>query len=252
MDSPLRHLQMMLRNMALLAQEFDGSHRSINVIHALIDNFDSRILQQFLPGTFSRAFSSVFDIAKESSAPVIKYSDVYKDDYCHVNVFGLLRAGQRIPLHDHPDQHAIMKVFQGSLKVRSYSIVEYDENGTELNLDEEHMFHSRYPPQDSILVRYEGETVLSSRGGQHSAWLGERKGNLHEVICLEPHTYFCDFFFPNSPYCYYYRPDPSITEPLAVGSPIVMQRICCPSDFITEKLDFPSVPAFRFGVVDSD
>lgn len=248
MDPPIRHLQMMIRRLAALARGFDGSNEAIGVIHSVIASFDSNVLRHFLPGTFSRAFNSMFD--KESSSSAIRYADIYKDGYCHVNLFGLLRPGLRIPLHDHPDQHAVMKVFQGSVKVRSYSIVEYDENGMELNLDEDHIFHSRFPPADSIQVRYEGETLLSSRSGQHSAALGMRKGNIHEVISLEPHTYFCDFFFPNTPYCYYYCPEQPITEPLVPGQPIVMQRIRCPSDFHCEKIDFPSFPEFNFTPTD--
>ncbi|CCD72445.1 Cysteine dioxygenase [Caenorhabditis elegans] len=235
MDSPARHLQMAIRKIALLSRSFDGSAESINIIQSIVNNFDSRIFQRLIPGRISRVIQT---LRKETSG--IRYADVYQDDYCHVNTFGLLKSGLKIPLHDHPNQHAVMKVYQGSVKIRSFSIIDCDESDD----DDEGGGAASSSSASPVRVRYEGEIVLSSGSEQqHSAVLGPRNGNIHEVTSLEPHTYFCDFFIANSPNCNYYRVDES-SEPLVAGKSAILNRIRCPSDFYCDIMDFPSFEKF--------
>ncbi|KAF1752563.1 hypothetical protein GCK72_019118 [Caenorhabditis remanei] len=239
MENPTRVLQMMIRRIAMLSKRFDGSPESVSIIHSVVANFDSNVLQQFLPNRFSRAVNTMFESTIKDSSGGIQYADVYKDEYCHVNTFGLSRPGLKIPLHDHPDQNAVMKVFQGSVKIRSFTILDEKSAGSE----EKEVSTSRQEI-DQIRVRYEGETVLSSRSGEiHSAVLGPKNGNIHEVVALEPHTYFCDFFFPVTPSCHYYVPVQ--LEPLVAGQTLVLQQIPCPRSFICDNMDFPSFQKFN-------
>ncbi|CAI2354275.1 unnamed protein product [Caenorhabditis sp. 36 PRJEB53466] len=152
--------------------------------------------KQFIPGRLSRAVRSVLDTTIKPSSGIY-YADVYQDEYCHINAFGLTKVGSRIPLHDHPSQHAVMKIFRGSVKIRSFTVIpdeEKDSDDSDASSTKGH-----------LNARYEGETVVSSDSEPHWAVLEPTKGNIHEVICLEQHTYFCDFFVPNTPVCYYYR-----------------------------------------------
>lgn len=223
----------------MLSKRFDGSQESVNIIYSVVANFDSNVLQQFLPNRFSRAVNTMFESTIKNSSCGIQYADVYKDEYCHVNTFGLSRPGLKIPLHDHPDQNAVMKVFQGSVRIRSFTILDEKSEGKE----EEESSSSRRDT-DQIRVRYEGETVLSSRSGElHSTVLGPKNGNIHEVIALEPHTYFCDFFFPVTPSCHYYVPVQF--EPLVTGQTLVLQQIPCPRSFICDNMDFPTFQKFN-------
>uniref|UniRef100_A0A1I7TYM2 2-aminoethanethiol dioxygenase n=1 Tax=Caenorhabditis tropicalis TaxID=1561998 RepID=A0A1I7TYM2_9PELO len=225
MDSPKRQLKTVLRRLASLASQFDGSQGSINSIHSVMENMDPSILQHFLPGPFTRLVSPILESRESTSG--IRYADIYKDDHCLVNTFGLLKSGLKIPLHDHPNQNAVMKVYQGSVAIRSFTLVNQNLDST----------------NRSILVEYEGELILSSKSDQQTAVLGPKKGNIHEVVSLEPHTYFCDFFFPNTPECFYYRPDRPI-ETFTIGQEITLIRTRCPRDFFCDPMNFPSFPEF--------
>lgn len=83
------------------------------------------------------------------------------------------KSGLKIPLHDHPNQHAVMKVYQGSVKIRSFSIIDCDESDD----DDEGGGAASSSSASPVRVRYEGEIVLSSGSEQqHSAVLGPRNG----------------------------------------------------------------------------
>lgn len=55
-------------------------------------------------------------------APVT-YVGIWEDDHFSMSIF-VLKPGTRLPLHDHPGMHGLIRVIHGHLNVYSYSLVE--------------------------------------------------------------------------------------------------------------------------------
>ncbi|CAB3397880.1 unnamed protein product [Caenorhabditis bovis] len=115
--------------------------------------------------------------------PAVQYTDIYRDDFIHGNIFGLMKKGNKVPLHDHPNMSGVMKVITGSILLRTYSILQTirDEGN---------------PWGRNAIVRFDGEKIISSRDQVHSTFLDAQRGNIHEVIALEDNSYFLDVFLP--------------------------------------------------------
>ncbi|KAI5645643.1 hypothetical protein NE865_02310 [Phthorimaea operculella] len=48
------------------------------------------------------------------------YVEVYQDDLINMSIF-VLRPGFKMPLHDHPHMHGLLKVIAGAVNIRSFS-----------------------------------------------------------------------------------------------------------------------------------
>ncbi|XP_063232314.1 2-aminoethanethiol dioxygenase [Bacillus rossius redtenbacheri] len=55
-----------------------------------------------------------------SRRPPVTYIEVYEDADVTIGIF-VLKAGARLPLHDHPRMHGVLKVLLGTVAVQSYS-----------------------------------------------------------------------------------------------------------------------------------
>ena len=158
-------------------------------------------------------------------------ADVYADADVCASVFGMLRAGGRIPLHDHARSYGFIRVLRGRVRIRSYSWLPADEERALVNA-------ARSLPLNTWPLRYEGEgrtwSVARARLGdvcQRSASAcpiaGERTfdasgvgrasavaalspcaGNVHEVEALDDGTAFFDLLVPgyaNASDCRYFE-----------------------------------------------
>lgn len=53
----------------------------------------------------------------------VGYMEVFKDKYVMINVF-VFKQFSKIPLHDHPLMHGVLKVLSGKVKLTSYSLTD--------------------------------------------------------------------------------------------------------------------------------
>lgn len=97
--------------------------------------------------------------------------DVFTTDpMFHASVFGL-KAGETIPLHDHPELDVITKVLRGRIRVRTFEWVDADD----------------------LVARELGESVISQ--DDDALVLRKSPGTLHMVTAIEA-TVFLDLFAP--------------------------------------------------------
>ena len=97
--------------------------------------------------------------------------DVFTTDPAfHASVFGL-RAGETIPLHDHPDLDVITKVLRGRIRVRTLEWID----------------------AASLTARERGEVVIGHE--DDALVLRKLPGTLHTVTAIEA-TAFLDLFAP--------------------------------------------------------
>lgn len=139
-------------------------------------------------------------------APVT-YISIWADEWFTMGIF-VLKNNTRLPLHDHPGMHGLVKVIYGSVTVRNYSNV--DKNTLdEAACAEVAAFERRYA-RDVTVVRevHAGVTVDTS---SDVVTLDPDNGNYHEIRATNGPAAFLDLLSP--PYddspgsrpCSYYK-----------------------------------------------
>lgn len=84
---------------------------------SLVSSVSQTLLQIDLPD----------NTALESMEAPVFYADVYESNQIHTCLFGFKRAGNQIPLHNHPNMYGFIKVIRGSVQIRSYSWLNVEE-----------------------------------------------------------------------------------------------------------------------------
>lgn len=132
------------------------------------------------------------DAAGIYSRSGIAFQDVYSCPEMTLAIF-LLRAGARIPLHDHPGMHVYGRLLFGSMRVLSFDFEPSSDDGSE---------GTRWATLRSDEVIGPSPTTYS---------LGPSTGNLHELEAVEDCAFFDVLAPPYDPYngrdCTYYRRD---------------------------------------------
>ena len=141
-------------------------------------------------------------VGMASPAPVT-YVHLYEDSVFSMGIF-VLKDGVRLPLHDHPGMHGLIKVIHGSALFRCYS----EQPGT--GVPEELL--ARLRPWHLGLVKV-ARRMTPTVATQHSlaCVLTPEEANLHEIQAHEGPMAFLDILSP--PYdhdtggrlCHYYR-----------------------------------------------
>jgi len=128
------------------------------------------------------------DVSRIRSRTGLGYQEVYSGPEMTVCIF-LLRAGARIPLHDHPGMHVRGRLLFGRMRVASFDVV------------------SSVHADGSVWAEYRGEEVYGPQPTTYG--LKPQEGNIHELEALS-HCAFFDVLAP--PYdprygrnCTYYR-----------------------------------------------
>ena len=137
--------------------------------------------------------------------PSVTYMHVYENDVFTIGIF-ILKRGAAIPLHDHPGMTGIVKVLYGKIRVRSYDLLESNEDA------EKNDNVSQFDP--SLTASQIKRAVLQSTT-EYSVdtapcVLTPTKNNLHQVDAVDGPVAILDILAP--PYdpddgrdCHYYR-----------------------------------------------
>lgn len=123
--------------------------------------------------------------SKNVRKPPVTYIEIYEDNAVTIGIF-ILRDGVRIPLHDHPQMHGILKVLTGTINLQSYSILSSDEQDdlrTTYNI-------SRH----AVLVEKTEGVKVNEEGG--ACVLTPDEGNLHEIHSVDGPAAFLDILAP--------------------------------------------------------
>lgn len=155
------------------------------------------------------------DIWRKTGKAPITYVDIYEDDILTIGVF-VISPNMKLPLHNHPCMHGLIKVIGGTVKINSYTVTE--ENGK------------------SVVAHIHNPLIVSN--ADSSCILGPLRENLHEIESVNGPAAFLDILAP--PYdtqipnggtrkCTYFAPVKFLAE-----DSILLKKIKCPSWFTTD------------------
>ncbi|XP_054712958.1 2-aminoethanethiol dioxygenase-like [Uloborus diversus] len=142
--------------------------------------------------------------SSNSIAPVT-YIEVAENQTFSMGIF-LLRSGARIPLHDHPGMHGVLKVIQGTVKITSYSALSMTPADSKLPQD----INNKVKGCKNVLVPVEKHLCGSVTDRDEPCVLRPKEGNYHEICAVGGTAAFLDILAP--PYdmkerdCHYYTP----------------------------------------------
>ena len=190
-------------------------------------SFDKSILDS--PVCLAQKQGFVSEIHEK--APVT-YVHVFEDESFSAGVF-IVRDGYRLPLHDHPNMHGIIKVIHGTALIKQFS---------EVSGEIPESIKKRVKPWQIPTLKCVDtgtETVVNT--SSKPCVLTPSKSNLHEITATNGVLAFFDILFP--PYdhrtgarvCKYYR---SIATPeeVATHQKQFLLEVPTPPDFWCDTL----------------
>ncbi|XP_049646579.1 2-aminoethanethiol dioxygenase [Suncus etruscus] len=148
-------------------------------------------------------------------SPPVTYMHIHESPGFSLGVF-LLKSGARIPLHDHPGMHGMLKVLYGTVRISCLDVLDGDREGRPQPREPrapppEQAFEPPLRPQERQALR---AGVLRSRAEYTAASgpcvLTPQQDNLHQIDAVDGPAAFLDILAP--PYdpdegrdCHYYR-----------------------------------------------
>ncbi|XP_042857228.1 2-aminoethanethiol dioxygenase-like [Penaeus japonicus] len=209
--------------------QYEQLYNILNTIKAEDINLDPSLLQD--RGTFNPS---------RDGAPVT-YMQLYEDSDVTICVF-ILKKGVRLPMHDHPGMHGLLKVLHGTVAVQSYSfIANMCMDGVPVNQSLSGIFPAK---------KHESVTISAS---DPACRLFPEKQNVHEIYSLDGPAAFLDILSP--PYgtderlgierdCHYYQElDGSFAPPqVPEGRLVWLVNVPSPTDFWCDQADYKGPP----------
>lgn len=129
-----------------------------------------------------------------SQAPVL-YTPVYEDNRLTASVFSI-RENEKIPFHDHPNMHGLIKVIEGCVLIKSFSFlpknVKCDPPQSLIN-----QFSERY--RKYLIPTIEQSDKLVSRDEEVFSLLTPQDCNIHEISAINGDAAFFDILSPPYP-----------------------------------------------------
>ncbi|XP_052773928.1 2-aminoethanethiol dioxygenase-like [Mya arenaria] len=180
----------------------------------------------------------------EGEAPVT-YVRIVEHKIMTVAIF-ILREGKKLPLHDHPGMHGLIKVVHGSLNVKTYSAL--DQSMYQIPTSSEEDLHEKYGRKIPVVpAKLEGTWTCNE--SDDCMILTPQSGNLHEITAVNGTAAFLDFLSP--PYCHErfsrdgYRPCNYFSESdSAQSDPDVkyIMPISAPRDYWCDEVEYTGPP----------
>lgn len=149
---------------------------------------------------FDHALLEIRPTVKNIRQPPVTYIEIFEDSTITVGIF-VVRKDGRLPLHDHPQMHGILKVIAGTIKIQSYTTVSTERESVESP-------HTKLGEQKpcTILARKLPESIVTEKS--EACVLTPSYANIHEIHSVNGSAAFLDVLAP--PYdseirnCHYY------------------------------------------------
>jgi len=141
-------------------------------------------------------------MAQASVAPVT-YIKVVENPIVSIGIF-IIREGQQIPLHDHPNMHGIIKCVQGQLRISAFSKKETNFYDLAENLRTEKL---KRKMESGEIFLAETHLPINLSPDSKSCCLNPKSMNIHQVESVNGQAAFLDILSPP------YNIDPSPDQP---------------------------------------
>ena len=171
--------------------------------------------------------------------PPVTYVHLWEDDVFSMGIF-VLRNGAKIPLHDHPGMHGLIKVLDGKAKLKYYSDLSVDEIPVEV-LPQLHPWQIQ---MTRVVSKCKENEVNSD---SEPCLLTPVEGNFHEVCAVDGPMAFLDILSP--PYdhvrkCHYYKTlspvgkTPRAQDESNLGGVVCLMETAQPHEFFCDQYTY--------------
>ncbi|CAG9865423.1 unnamed protein product [Phyllotreta striolata] len=155
------------------------------------------------------------DNPSEPGAAPVTYIDIYEDATVTMGIF-VLKQNKKLPLHNHPEMHGLLKVLSGKVRIISYSIntsktLEVDSQ-TRITDNVQRHNALKLAPRRLVTAELTSDDIVDSTC--KSCLLEPNEKNIHEIHSVDGPAAFLDILAPpymteipnsgHSRYCSYY------------------------------------------------
>ncbi|CAH0401645.1 unnamed protein product [Chilo suppressalis] len=146
---------------------------------------------------FDKSLNNPGTWEKPNKAPCT-YIEVIQNSKMNMSIF-VLKPGFKMPLHDHPHMHGLLKVIAGAVRIRSFSEYPLKEAANEIDFAARakheaarlaHGVHKRR----RLFAKVSNDSVCSANA--HTCVLTPTVSNYHEIEALEMPAAFFDILAP--------------------------------------------------------
>lgn len=146
---------------------------------------------------FDKSLSDPGTWSKPNKAPCT-YIEVFQNSQINMSIF-VLKPGFRMPLHDHPHMHGLLKVIVGAVRIRSFSEYPLTEGANSVDFSIRasneaarlaHGIHKRR----KLFAKVSNDSVC--RSNSETCILTPTISNYHEIEALEMPAAFFDILSP--------------------------------------------------------
>ncbi|KAJ3643379.1 hypothetical protein Zmor_026093 [Zophobas morio] len=218
------HIATVLRQAVVTFANKEMFYQNLEILKALLDKTtgeDVNLHPQFMTE----------DLWQRPNKAPVTYVDIYEDYNLTIGIF-ILKPNMKLPLHNHPQMHGLIKVVGGKIKVTSYS----------LNTEKTQQLDNKNAAVVTKFITAERsvETVLETHS--ECCLLEPEVRNLHEIESVGGPAAFIDILAPpyetatpggNVRKCSYYR----VLREIA-PSVFRLQEISSPSWYWTDSFPY--------------
>lgn len=139
-------------------------------------------------------FATREGVSEPTPAPVT-YIHIYEDSTVTMGIF-ILRQNKKLPLHNHPKMHGLIKVLAGKVRITSYSLntpktLEVDSQSWK---NTQHHSPLRFAPKRIITAELTGDDIVG--GTSKPCLLEPNIKNIHEIYSSDGPAAFLDILAP--------------------------------------------------------
>jgi cysteamine dioxygenase len=183
----------------------------------------------------------------ERKPPVI-YISVYEDSHITIGIF-IVKPGEKLPLHDHPQMYGILKVIAGTLKIQSYTVVSNNTDIDSPSAGGRRLFPYTRTKNQILSAMKLPEVIVSENND--TCVLTPTERNLHEIYNVGATAAFLDILSP--PYdssefgkrsCHYFK-ELNNETPGPVTNKARLIRIPSPAEYWNDVADYEG-PTIRY------
>ena len=229
LSNVLRYAIQKLRNIS--SSEVRHVVPELTTLVDLISLEDVRFDRSILNSSAKVAHNQGWENTTRERAPVT-YVHICEDQGFSAGVF-IVKEGFRLPLHDHPNMHGIIKVIHGAGKIKHFSETQSDIP--------ESIKQRVMPFQRPRIKCVDVGTEIVVNTSSKPCVLTPRQSNLHEIVATNGSLAFFDILFP--PYdhengtrvCKYYKKIGTAEDERAYNMQFLLE-IPTPPDFWCDSL----------------